>query len=61
MLDANGEVIGYNDDAEFGSELAGLFDSELVIEIVETGTYTIEVRSLGDQGSGAYALAVERS
>ena len=61
LLDANGEVIGYNDDAEFGSELAGLFDSKLLVEIAETGTYTIEVRSLGDQGSGAYALSVQRS
>ncbi len=52
--------IGYNDDADFSAGI-GPLDSRVELQIPSDGTYTIEVRSFGDFGSGDYTLSVQRS
>lgn len=51
--------IGYNDDADFDAGV-GPLDSQLEATIETDGTYTIEVRSFGDFGEGAYTMTVDR-
>lgn len=65
-LDMTVEVVGpqgsiaFNDDAD---EQAGIgpFDSKVEVRVPSDGTYTIEIRSLGDVGSGDYTVTVQRS
>ena len=52
--------IGYNDDAPESVGL-GHFDSQLVETVGVSGTYSIEVHSLGDYASGEYSLTIERN
>ena len=57
IIDGNGGLLGYNDDAPTEAGLENFYDSYLVVD-VPAGTYTIEVHSFGDNDSGGYELIV---
>ena len=59
-FEATGAVVGFNDDADSDAGLAGLFDSKLEVQVLDTGTYTIEIASFDYESSGEYSLTVER-
>ena len=57
VVNLDGDLLGYNDDAAPEAGLENFYDSYLVID-VPAGTYTIEVHSFGDNDSGGYDLIV---
>ncbi len=57
IIDGNGGLLGYNDDAPTEAGLENFYDSYLVVE-VPAGTYTLEVHSFGDNDAGGYELII---